>query len=157
MAEKLEPTKISQFFGQRLLGIDYGRKVVGLATYSPGLDPYPVPYGKILVTNFSQLLQQLQKVINDEAITAIIFGLPLLTDGTESTTTKKIRAIGEQLQQALPPTLQFFWQDESLTTFEAQDRMKNSPRYNFRVDLKQIDQLAAAIIMEDFFATPERK
>lgn len=148
----LDLTKIQQFFGQRILGVDYGTKIIGLATYTPGQDPYPLPYGRIQVRTFPQVLEAMEKVINDEAITMIIFGLPLLTDGTESTTTKKIRAIGEQFQLALPPSLSFFWQDEGLTTFEAEDRMKNSPRYNFRVNWEQIDQLSAAIIIEDFFA-----
>lgn len=148
----VNPEKVTQFIGQRILGIDYGSKVVGLATYAPGNDPYPLPYGKISLRNFPQLCLKILQVIRDEEITMVIFGLPLLTDGTDSTTTKKIRTIGEQLQQELPPSLQFYWQDESLTTFEAQERMKNSPRYNFRMDLNQIDQLSAAIIIEDFFA-----
>jgi putative Holliday junction resolvase len=41
-------------------------------------------------------------------------------------------------------------QDETLSTFEAESRMKSSPQYNFQVNLTQIDALAACVILEDF-------
>ena len=47
-------------------------------------------------------------------------------------------------------SLSVFEQDETLSTFEAESRMKESPRYNFKIDPKQIDALAASIILEDF-------
>jgi putative Holliday junction resolvase len=35
--------------------------------------------------------------------------------------------------------------------------MKNSPRYNFKVDLKQIDAVAASVILEDFIRRKKRQ
>ena len=43
-----------------------------------------------------------------------------------------------------------YFQDETLTTKEAEERMKKSPRFNFKVDPTQIDSLSASIILEDF-------
>ena len=63
--------------------------------------------------------------------------------------TKKIRQFGEILTNHFHP-LPIYFQDETLSTFEAQDRMKNSPRYNFKICLEEIDALAATIILEDF-------
>ena len=40
--------------------------------------------------------------------------------------------------------------DETLTTFEAEQRMQNDPKYNFKIDLKKIDELSATIILEQF-------
>ena len=37
-----------------------------------------------------------------------------------------------------------------MSSFEAENRMKNSPQYNFKIDLKHIDAVAASIILEDF-------
>ena len=48
------------------------------------------------------------------------------------------------------PDLTIINQDETLTTYEAKDRMKNSAKFNFKVDPKQIDELSAVIILEDF-------
>ncbi len=49
-------------------------------------------------------------------------------------------------------SIPLFFQDESLSTFEAEERMRESPRYNFKVDKKQLDALAASIILEDFLS-----
>ena len=46
--------------------------------------------------------------------------------------------------------INFHFQDETLSSFEAEQRMINSPRFNFKIDKKQIDSLAASIILEDW-------
>lgn len=137
------------YIDQLFLGIDYGTKVVGLATYHWGKDPYPLPYGKIIVKNQSQVIQELIEVIQQEGIEAIVLGLPFYTDGKESDMTKSVREFGKVLESKLKG-IDFFTQDETLTSFEAQERMKNSPRYNFKINPKELDALSASIILEDF-------
>jgi len=78
-----------------------------------------------------------------------VLGVPRLLDGKETTMTRRILAFGEKLAAALKP-VPLYRQDESLSSFEAEERMKSSARYNFKVDPRQIDSLAAAIILEDF-------
>lgn len=135
--------------GKRILGIDYGSKVVGLATYHVGNDPYPLPFDRIIVASTKATLEGLKIVIENESIDIIVLGLPLYTDGTESEMTQKVKKFGEVLTETFQE-IEFFYQDETLSSFEAQERMKGSPRYNFKVDPKQIDALAASIIIEDF-------
>lgn len=132
-----------------LLGIDYGTKVVGLATYHCGNDPYPLPYGKIVVQNQQQVIQEIKELVQTEGIEVVVLGLPFFTDGQESEMTKKVREFGTVLSSQLEK-IEFFTQDETLTSYEAQERMKNSARYNFKIDPKQIDALSASIILEDF-------
>ena len=79
----------------------------------------------------------------------IVVGLPLHADGKDSEMTKRVRAFAATLAATIP-SAELHFQDETLTSFEAQERMKNSPRYGFKVDPKQLDALAAAIILEDF-------
>lgn len=135
--------------GKRILGIDYGSQVIGLATYQFANDPYPLPFDRIIVKNQKQVLQELRSVVADECIDMIVLGLPLYTDGKESQMTQTVRQFGELLKSSFN-TIELFYQDETLTSFEAQERMKSSPRYDFKVDPKQIDALAASIIIEDF-------
>ena len=78
-----------------------------------------------------------------------MIGVPYLLDGQESTQTKKIKNFIQKFFKQFSD-IDCFEQDETLSSFEAQERMKNSPRYNFEVDIKQIDSLSAAIILEDF-------
>jgi putative holliday junction resolvase len=132
------------------LGIDFGSKVIGLALFCPNRDPFILLHGKIVVENELQVLQEISNVVDEESIGAIVLGLPLFTDGKESQMTKKVRAFGEKLRNYIPQ-IELYYQDETLTTYEAQERMKNSPKFNFKVDPKQIDSLCASVILEDFF------
>ena len=143
--------------GDTLLAIDYGEKMVGLATFSFMRDPYPLPYGRILVkdkvkgkTKDNQsLLVELKAIVQTENIRALILGIPHLTDGKATKMTTKIGQFGRQLVKAFPQLL-FFEQDETLSSFEAEDRMKKSARYNFKIKRDELDALAASIILEDF-------
>ncbi|MFA7614001.1 MAG: Holliday junction resolvase RuvX [Candidatus Caldatribacteriota bacterium] len=133
---------------KNLLAIDFGEKVIGLATYCVNRDPYPTPYGRIINKGLDSVKKELTRILDDECIDIIIVGLPRLTDGQETQSTERARQflhwVSEQFSQKV------YEQDETLSTFEATERMKSSPRYNFTVDLTQIDAVSASIILEDF-------
>lgn len=130
------------------MGIDYGSKVVGTALYQLDRDPFALPYSRLVVKSEQQVMSELKQIVGDELIDLVILGVPYMVDGTETDLSRKIKFFGQQLGETLK--LPVYEQDETLSTFEAQERMKNSPRYNFKVDPKQIDSLCAAIILEDF-------
>ena len=132
------------------LAIDYGTSVTGLALFHPNQDPWPLPYGRIIYRSDHQLIQDIEQKIEEESVEIIVLGLPLCKDGGKSPMTKKVEAFGKALQQKLSQGVALYYQNEHLTTFEAEDRMKSSPRYNFTVDSKQIDALSACIILEEF-------
>ncbi len=134
---------------QKVLAVDYGTKAIGLALSCPGQDPYPLPYARLIYKSDATLIRDLMRIVKKEEVAAVVLGIPRLLDGQETPMTRRILAFGEKLETALKP-VPLFRQDESLSTFEAEERMKSSPRYNFKVDLQQIDALAAAIILEDF-------
>jgi len=139
----------NRFSGKNILAVDYGTKVTGTATFCPGRDPFPLLCTSIIYKTDQQLIQDLSKLIDDEGIDVLVLGLPLFTDGKESEMTKKVRQFHDKLKASLP-NLDHHLQDETLTSYEAEDRMKNSPEFNFKVDMKKIDMVAASIILEDF-------
>lgn len=143
-------TRAQNFHGQNVLGIDFGTKSVGLATFRPGHDPYPLPWGKLTGQEDATLVRALLEVVRTEDIQAVVLGLPFFLDGKESNMTARVRAFGETFKRSLGG-IPLFFQDETLSSYEAQDRMKASPRYGFKVDKEQVDALAASIILEDFF------
>lgn len=149
-------SKIPKFSGKSILAIDFGKKFTGVASFKVGHDPYPLAYGRIEYKNEDYLLDQLNQIISDELIDIIVLGIPYFTDGTSSKLTKEIQKFGQTLQQKFKD-LSIFEQDETLSTFEAEQRMKSSPQYNFKVDLKQIDAVAATIILEDFLKSHHNK
>ena len=145
-------SKENPWYEKKLLSIDYGEKFTGLAKFHIGRDPFPHPYGRLVETNQPSLFHLLRKVVEEEEIDTIILGVPTLLDGQETTMTKKVRQFGCALTEYFHP-IPVHLQDETLSTFEAKERMKNSPRYNFKICLEEVDALAATIILEDFLTS----
>lgn len=131
------------------LSIDYGTVAIGLAIFNALNMPFPIAYGRILNKNHeNDIVEELKKIIIDESIDILIIGLPKYLDGNESKMTLEVKNFASNLESKI--SIPYFFQDESLSTFEAENRMKNSPQYNFKVDPKQIDAVSATIILEDF-------
>jgi putative holliday junction resolvase len=135
-------------FKKRILALDYGEKVIGLASFWIGVDPFPLLAGRLITEKSLDVCKDLQKIIDDEDIHLVVVGIPLLTDGKATSTTEKVQKFAQKLKLNL--SVPVHEQDETLSTFEAKDRMKNSPRFDFKVDMQQIDSMAASIILEDF-------
>ena len=133
---------------QHYLAIDYGEKVIGLASFAPSRDPFPIMAGRIIVHKNPRYYEELLSFIDDGFFNHLILGVPKLLDGKETKMSEKIRQFGEKLQKDSSLPLSF--QDETLSTYEAEQRMKNSPRFNFKVDPKQIDSMSALIILEEY-------
>lgn len=138
------------FHAKHLLAVDYGRRFSGVATHRVGDDPIIIPYGRIAYKNDEQTAQEILQIVEDEFIDAIILGVPYFTDGTSSKMTQTVLQFSQILisKSSIPVHLQ----DETLSTKEAEERMRNDPRYNFEVDYTKIDAVAATIILEDFLA-----
>jgi putative holliday junction resolvase len=138
-------------FDKRLLALDWGEKFIGLASFHVGRDPFVLTYGRIKGGIFTEVWKNLKKILDDESIDLIIVGVPFFTDGKAGSTTHKVNQFLQELQNICP--LPIKTQDETLSTFEAEERMKKSPRYNFQVNLSEIDAVSASIILEDFLRT----
>lgn len=135
---------------KKILCLDYGSKVVGVAVYHVGRDPYPLIFGSIVHKTLEQLNRDILKIMDDECVDTLVVGVPYFTDGKASSQTQRTLDFIQQLK--LQITIPVFEQDETLSTFEAQERMKQSARYNFQVDESRIDEVSASIILEDFIS-----
>ncbi len=147
-------TKINleKFKNKKILAIDFGTKITGLAMFCEGRDMSPYPYDSLKYVNDDRLINEIINIVKESSTDIAVLGVPRLLDGKETSMSKKIRDFGEKLGGKLGLT-PLYLQDESLSTFEAEERMRESPRYNFKVDKKQIDALAASIILEDFLSS----
>jgi putative Holliday junction resolvase len=140
--------KFQEMIGKRLMAIDFGTKTAGVALFAPGKEPFPLPWGRIEHKGEDELIERIIAIAKDEDVDELILGLPLYKDGNPSDMTRKVQAFGERLAQKSQMPLHY--QDETLSTFEAGERMKASPRYGFKIVHEEIDALSAAIILEDF-------
>lgn len=144
-----------QFNFKTILAMDFGEKFIGVATYCVNRDPFPVPYGRIANKNELQVKTELEKIILNESVEIVVIGVPHLTDGKSTKMTLKAQDFIKLIREYF--TLPVFDQDETLSTYEAESRMKASARYNFQVDLHQIDAVAASVILEDFIRRQKRE
>lgn len=134
-----------------LLAIDYGTRRIGTAVFRQGDDPCPLPRGTLRNQGAGEVIQQIRAIVHEECCTGVVLGVPRLLDGGETSMTRTVLQFARELAAGLDP-VPLGLQDETLSTYEARERMKNSPRYNFRVDPRQVDALAAVIILEDFLS-----
>lgn len=92
-----------------ILGIDYGRKKMGLAIATGALaDPYKV----IKFGSPEEAVSILEKIVRDEGIEKIVVGISEGEMGRES------KAFGEELSQKVGIEVEF--EDETLSTQDSQ-------------------------------------
>lgn len=136
---------------RRLLAIDYGSRRIGTAIFRRDEDPGPLPRWTLQNRGAGELIREICAIVSEEGLTGVVLGVPRLLDGGETSMTRIVLQFARKLATALNP-VPVGMQDETLSTYEARERMKNSPRYNFKVDPRQIDAVAAVIILEDFLS-----
>jgi putative Holliday junction resolvase len=131
----------------RILGIDYGEKNVGLATGESETKISLARHPLARQTD-SQLLADLQRLIVDEEITAVVIGRPLSLRGTDEQAARQVKAFADRLAAVtgLPVSLA----DERLTTQAAQRLQQQNPKAS-------IDSLSAQIILQTYLDNVKRK
>ncbi|MFH1286600.1 MAG: Holliday junction resolvase RuvX [Candidatus Magasanikbacteria bacterium] len=97
-----------------ILGIDFGKKRIGLAWVQLGLDVV-LPFGA--VNNEQRTTNKLATLVRDEKIDKIIVGLPIGLDGKENENTERVRKFVEDLKHEIDIPIEF--EDERFTTAEA--------------------------------------
>ncbi|MBP7820736.1 Holliday junction resolvase RuvX [Candidatus Saccharibacteria bacterium] len=126
-----------------LLGLDVGEKNIGVARVNL-IAKIPEPLA--VLTNNSSFSANLSKVVQEYSIDSIVVGLPRSLSGEETKQSKYVRDfVDNNLSQ-----YQFVWQDETLSTVNAQLRMK---QMGFEKQPAMLDSVAACIILEDYILT----
>ena len=137
------------YLHKTLLGVDFGQKTIGLATYTPGHDPYPLEHSSICLTDELRLgTEKIQQIISTENIHSVIFGLPCLADGEEGTMAACVRDFARTISPPVPCPILF--QDEYLSSKQAKERLQSQSRYGLVVRGEHIHMESAKIILEDF-------
>jgi len=128
----------------RLIGVDMGSKRVGISI-SDENRKIATPFKTINYENIQMLIKEIDRIINENNISGIIFGNPKNMDGTEGSSSQsvkdKVKLISEKIEIPL-----VFW-DERLSTAGA----FNLPRQldvNVTKRVKNIDKNAAAFILQ---------
>jgi len=125
-----------------LLGIDYGGRYVGIAILgAQNFTPKPLT----TIINDQDLLENLQKIINQHDITDVVVGLPRNLEGKTTNQTKLTEQFIKQLKHKISASIHT--QDETLTSEIARNKLKKLP-LNKQKEL--IHETSAQIILEDY-------
>lgn len=132
----------------RYLAVDLGAKRTGLAA---GDDVVRLvqPVEVVQVPRGPALLDALARAVDRHGPDELVVGLPLNMDGTEGAGAKEAREFGALLAARVRLPVRF--QDERLSSFEADERMARSGRTH-REKRELRDALAACAILEAWLA-----
>jgi putative Holliday junction resolvase len=129
--------------GGKLLGLDVGTRTIGIATCDAGWH-FAGPSETIRRTRFTQDLASLRRIVEHEHAAALVVGLPLRMDGSDSPRTQSVRAFARNLAPLELPIL--FW-DERWST-QAVERAMIEADVSRARRAEKVDALAAAHILQ---------
>ena len=128
----------------RLLGVDPGKKRVGIAICDEN-KIIATPYTTIIKNNFSELLIQIKKIIKENDIKGIIIGNPINLDGTNSQSSQSAKDLAINLSKNI--TLPIAMWDERLSSRGAFN-LSNDLNINTSKKISKLDENSAAFILQ---------
>lgn len=130
----------------RYLGLDVGRATIGLALADDLLRTARA-LRTLRRAGEAQDLAEIRKVAEEFEVATAVVGLPLNMDGTEGASARLARGFAGRLGKALGLAVEL--QDERLSTFEAEDRLRRQG-LTARDRKAVVDAEAAAVILQDW-------
>ena len=130
----------------RILAIDPGTKRCGVAVCDE-LRVTTRPLALIERKSWKKLLVHIKDLVSEFDAKALVIGLPLNTDGTESEMSTAARRMAKSFSLSLE--IPVFLQDERVTSYEAKSRLWEQGK-TLKETRKLVDSEAAAIILSDF-------
>jgi putative holliday junction resolvase len=129
-----------------VLGFDYGLQRIGLAT-GQTITGTANPLTTLKSVQHAPDWAAIESSISQWRPDALIVGIPRHMDGSESDMTRAAEKFCRQLEQRFG--LPVHRVDESLTSFEAEDRLRQKYKLG-QHNKHEIDKIAAAIIVQSW-------
>lgn len=136
----------------RIMGLDYGRKRLGIAISDP-LKTFA--YSFTTIYNDKNKFFELKKIINEKFIIKIILGIPNETKTSESSVVQEIKKFKSELEIKFKISV-LLW-DETYTSVIAKQQIIQSVKGKMkRRDKSLLDMNAAAIILQEYLDSLKR-
>lgn len=134
----------------KVLGLDVGTKRIGIAKVDSSVR-VSVPVGTVSVdgTEWSQI----EHLANLNNTKFFVLGMPRSNEGNETEQSLYVRNFAKTLTEKIPG-IKICFQDESLTSVEAEKRLKARKK---KYEKGEIDAEAASIILQDFIENYSEK
>lgn len=138
--------------GKKIGAIDYGKKRIGFAK----CDIFHVTVTPVttFITTDANYFEDIINTIQNENIDALVIGIPLLHDNSESAISEEIKIFAEKLKRITG--LNVYFQDEAYSSkIAVQTMVEIGSKKKKRRTKGSTDRFAAAIILRDFLQENE--
>lgn len=131
----------------RVLGIDYGRKRIGLALTDP-LRTVATPLETVDGESVKKATRRIREILSGQEVSEIVVGLPLHMNGDFGELAEAATAFGEKLGKQIPGLVVHMW-DERMSSAEAERALRlGDAKADRKKQLR--DQLAAQIVLQSW-------
>ena len=128
----------------RTLGIDFGKKRVGIAISDPlGLTAQPLD----VLENNRHLIPRIKAICKEKEVSLIVLGLPKSLSGELNASAQDAIAFSEKLKTRIDIPVEMY--DERLSTTAAQQTFRQTG-VSEKNGRSSIDKVAAAVILSDY-------
>ncbi len=130
----------------RIIGIDYGRKRVGVAVS----DPLGIFASALDTVQSAKIIEYLKKYAENEKVIRFVVGYPVNLNGRPAEAQKDVDIFLKQLAKAFPD-IPVSLEDERFTSVLAHRAMiDGGMKYKDRRDKNSVDKISAAIILQSY-------
>ena len=130
----------------RIIGIDYGRKRVGVAVS----DPLGIFASALDTIHSAKIIEYLKKYAENETVGRCVGGYPMNTDGRPSEAAKDVDVFLKHLAKAFPE-IPVTLEDERFTSVLAHRAMiDGGMKKQDRMKKESVDKISAAIILQSY-------
>lgn len=131
----------------RILGIDYGKKRIGLALSDPlGITAQGLP--TLYRKDLEEDMEGLARIIREREVSEIVVGLPKRMDDTLGPEAQEVLGFVEELKARF--SLPIHLMDERLSTVRAHRAMKEIGGLTRKERAAKADKISAQLILQDY-------
>ncbi len=128
----------------RTLGIDFGKKRVGIAVSDPlGLTAQPLD----VLENNKHLITRIKEICKEKEVILIVIGLPKSLSGELNASARDVIDFSEKLKTRIDIPVEMY--DERFSTSAVQQTFKQTG-VSERRGRSIVDKMAAAVILSDY-------
>ena len=136
----------------RIIGIDYGRKRIGVAAS----DPLRIFASALETVQSAKIIEYLKNYSNTETIVRFVVGYPMNMNGRPSEAAADVEIFLKQLAKAFPD-IPVTLEDERFTSVLAHRAMiDGGMKASERRDKASVDKISAAIILQSYLDKTNR-
>ena len=128
----------------RLMGIDPGRKRVGIAI-SDENKIIATPYTTLIKNKYSEFLKEITKIYNDNEIKGIVVGNPINMDGSPSQSSQSAKDLAINLSKDVTENVTLW--DERLSS-QGAFNLSNDLASNTSKKISKLDENSAQFILQ---------